>query len=115
MLDRDGTPREVKRVTMGCNAGAAATLAVAVAARDLRILSMYLAAVTAPVGIQLGHDDEGTFGADFLATICPTGQGIVLPFNEKGWYETTAGNPIQLDVAVASAVFATIQYAEVLP
>ena len=41
--------------------------------------------------------------------------GIVLPYNEHGWFETAAGEALNVDLSVATATAITLQYIRILP
>lgn len=41
------------------------------------------------------------------------GQSLVLPFNEHGWFQTTKGEALRLNLSAASAVGCQVQYIKI--
>lgn len=40
--------------------------------------------------------------------------GVVLPYNEHGWFETVAGQALNVDLSVGTATAITLQYIKIL-
>ena len=87
------------------------TIQAAVAGKKLRVLAMNLL-VAGAVTVRIEDGAGGTamtgqyqFGAQ--------GEGIVLPFNPVGWFETTANTLLNMELSAAISVDGSFVYVEV--
>lgn len=86
--------------TLGSN-----TVVAAVGTGKIRVVSLALIASGA-VSVKLL-----TAAADLSATYALAANGgLVLPFNEHGWFETNAGEALNLNLSAAVATGISIQY-----
>lgn len=107
------TPPKVKTVqwasldtsTLGANALVTAPASTAVA---IRVLSVIIVAGASANTVKL-MSTTTTANATALFALAANG-GLVLPFNEHGWFEATAGEGLSINLSNASAVGVTIQY-----
>lgn len=81
------------------------TLVAAVSGKKIRLLSAHMVSVGANSAkfVSGSTDIGGTFA--FAAN-----GGMVLDFNEHGWYETAAGEALVLNLSAATAVGISFQY-----
>ena len=88
------------------------TLVAAVAGKKIRVISMfYLAAATVSVRFE-----SGTGGTSLTGNLQHTAQtGVVLNYNEDGWFETAAGALLNLELTGGGviAVDGALSYIEV--
>lgn len=80
----------------------------AVANRKLRVLSLYLVCANT-VSVTL---KSGTTGVSGLMSFAAN-SGIVLPFNNVGWFEAADGEALNIDLSGAVVVAGSITYVEV--
>lgn len=86
------------------------TIVAAVTDKKIRVLSLYLiasAAVTA-------RFESGASGVALTGQLqLAANGGLVLPFNEDGWFETVAGSLLNLELSGAISVDGGLSYREV--
>lgn len=89
---------------------ATGTIVAAVVGKKIRVLSAWLSCA-------------GTVNAKWQSHVTPTdltgllygvaNSGIVLPYNPKGWFETVAGEALDLALSASVAIGGCIAYVEV--
>lgn len=86
------------------------TIVAAVAGKRYRVLSV---AVISTLANNVNFASS-TFGA--ISATFPLGAngGLVLPFNEHGWFETVVGEGLQVTTSAATAAGIQVQYIELL-
>jgi hypothetical protein len=84
------------------------TIAAAVAGKIFRVLSV-AAVSTIANNINFGSN------ATAISATFPLGAngGVVLPFNEHGWFQTNAGEALNIVTSAASATGVQVQYIEI--
>ena len=86
------------------------TLVAAVTDKKIRVLSLfYLAAGTVTTRLESGAGGTALTGQMEHTTQT----GIVLPFNEGGWFETAAGTLLNLELSAAISVDGSLSYVEI--
>lgn len=100
-------PLKSPHVNLGANpsTSGATELVAASAGAVYRVLSVAIVSTTANgVKFQSASTD--------ISATWPLGAngGIVLPFNEHGWFETNAGEALNINMSAASATGVQIQY-----
>lgn len=86
------------------------TLVSAVAGKKIRVLSLYAVAAGA-VTVRFESAAGGT-ALTGVASLAANG-GIVLPFNEGGWFETNAGELLNMELGGAVQTSGSLSYIEV--
>ena len=86
------------------------TLVAAVTGKKIRVLSLfYMAAGTVSTRFE-----SGAGGTALTGQMSHTAQtGVVLTFNEDGWFETAAGALLNLELSDAVSVDGSLSYIEV--
>lgn len=86
------------------------TIVAAVAGKRIRVLSLFFVAAAA-VTVRF----ESAAGGTALTGQMQLGANgiLVLPFNPGGWFETVAGELLNMELSGAISVDGTLQYAEV--
>lgn len=85
------------------------TLVSAVTGKKIRVLSLWLVA-TGAVTVRFESGAGGT-ALSGQASLAANG-GIVLGFNEGGWFETAAGSLLNLELSGAVSVDGSLSYIE---
>lgn len=86
------------------------TLVAAVTNKKIRVLSLYaIAAGAVTVAFQSGAGGTALTGTASLAA----NGGIVLPFNEGGWFETAAATLLNMSLGGVIQVSGCLSYIEV--
>lgn len=88
------------------------TLVAAVAGRKIRVHSLFLInGHTATQGVTF---ESGTSSGELTGSmVLAANGGIVLGFNEAGWFETTAGALLNMILSGATTVDGALSYTEV--
>ena len=86
------------------------TLIAAVPAKRIRVMAMFLIA-TAAVNVRLESGAGGTALTGQLNLT--TNSGFALPYNPAGWFETSIGDLLNLELSGAVSVDGAITYIEV--
>lgn len=110
IVGKDGAlagPGTVKYAKVAISA--TGTIVAAVPGKKIRVLAAWLSCA-------------GTVNVKWQSHVTPTdltgllygvaNSGIVLPYNEKGWFETVAGEALDLNLSASIAVGGSIAYAE---
>ena len=101
---------EVKFAAIDEAAGAANELVAAVSGKSILVLAMALVADGAvDVTIQ---DDSGS-PVVLMGPLKDLQVGLVLPFADQGWFQTTAGQALDMLLGGATQVTGCLVYAEV--
>lgn len=98
----------VKRVSINPSTATTTQLVAAVAGKKYRVLS-------AIVVTTLANNINFESGTTDISAIFPLGAngGLVLDFNEHGWFETVAGEALQFTTSAATACGCSVQYIEI--
>jgi hypothetical protein len=84
------------------------TLVAAVAGMKIRVLSLFAVMTGTAVTIRF---ESGASGTALTGQMQPTqGGGFVLPYNEGGWFETAAGELLNLELGGAQSVDGCLSY-----
>jgi hypothetical protein len=105
-----GTGLTVKRAILNYAAAGDNEVVAAVAAKAIRVLSLFSVAGAAVTGrFESGAGGDALTGQmDFGAN-----GGVVLPHNPAGWFETNAGDALSLELGGAVRVAGALTYVEV--
>ncbi|MCW2228085.1 hypothetical protein QIH87_49865 (plasmid) [Bradyrhizobium elkanii] len=102
------TPKFTK---IAVSSSGATTVVALVSAKKIRVLAAYLSP-NAAVNIKFqSHATPTDLTGLHYAT--NQGNGLVLPFNPVGWFETVAGEALDINLSGAVAVGGTLVYVEV--
>lgn len=115
VANENGKPVTVKRAVIAAATSGANTLLAAVTGKKIRVLSLAVIGAAA-VNLYFTTAAAGTVifgGSTNKITIAAAGDGFVLPFNEHGWFETVAGELLNLNLSGAVAVSGGFTYIEV--
>lgn len=93
------------------SASGATTLVALVAAKKIRVLSMFLSANGAVNAKFQSHTTTAT--ATGLIYCAAAGDGLVLPFNPLGWFDTVAGEALDINLSGTVAVGGQLKYVAV--
>lgn len=86
------------------------TLVAAVAGKKIRVICLYYMAA----GTVNTRFESGASGTALTGQHQHTAQtGVVLPFNEGGWFETASGALLNLELSAAISVDGALSYVEV--
>lgn len=84
------------------------TLVSAVAAKKIRVLALHLTMTGTAVTIRF---ESAAGGTALTGQMQPSqGQSIVLPFNPAGWFETVAGELLNMELSGAQSVDGCLVY-----
>ena len=87
------------------------TIVAAVASKKIRVLAAFFTMTGTAVTIRF---ESGAGGTALTGQMTPTqGQTITLPFNPLGWFETTAGVLLNMELGGAQSVDGALVYCEV--
>lgn len=92
------------------------TLVAAVTGKKIRVLSMVLVASGGANTVRLESDAGGAAltGLMDIAAVSATSDGqLVLPLNGFGWFETVAGELLNLELSAATLVAGALVYEEI--
>lgn len=90
--------------------GADTEIVAAVSGKKIRVLSMFgIADVAGTVRFEDGESGDALTGQVPVGT----NGGYVLPYNENGWFETAAGNALNLEMVTAVSFAGSIVYEEI--
>lgn len=104
----DGVEVTVERALISTAAAATATLVAATPAKKIRVLAVFIANTTAQsLTFKSAAGGTAKTGAMPLATL---GQ-LALPFNAHGWFETIAGELLELAQSGSTTCFGVLTYA----
>jgi hypothetical protein len=100
-----------KRAVIDHAASGDNTLVAAVTGKRIRVLSLFLIASS---GVTVRFE-SGASGAALTGqmVLSAAGDGVVLPFNPAGWFETAANTLLNLELSGATSVDGAVQYIEV--
>jgi hypothetical protein len=102
-----GTPLQVNYAAIAASGSGNNTLVAAVPGSRIRVLSIWIiAAGSVTVQFQDGAGGTNLSGAVPLNT----NTGFVLPLNEHGWFQTTAGNLLNASLGSAVAIAGSLSY-----
>lgn len=105
----------VKRAPIAAATSGANTLLAAVTGKKIRILSLAMIGAGA-VNAYFTSAAAGAVifgGSTNKITVAAAGDGFVLPHNPDGWFETVAGELLNLNLSGAVAVSGGFTYCEV--
>lgn len=111
----DGSFREVKYAPVAAASSGANTLLAAVTGKKIRVLSLALIGAAA-VNLYFTSAAAGAVifgGSTNKIAIAAAGDGFVLPLNEHGWFETVAGELLNMNLSGAVVVSGGFTYIEV--
>jgi hypothetical protein len=96
-----------RNVVANPSAAATATLVAAVAGKKYRVLS---AVIVTTIANNVNFESNSTD----ISAVFPLGAngGLVLPFNEHGWFETAVGEALGITLSVATPTGVQVQYIE---
>lgn len=111
-------PSVILRASISAASSGDNDLVAAVSEKKIRVLAIALMGSGTAVSVYI-HDDADTpvclYGdgtnkvlLDKTASTGPA--GFVLPFNDGGWFETTAGKKLVLNLSAAQAVVGAVTY-----
>lgn len=84
------------------------TIVAAVAGKKIRVLALHLTMTGTTVTIRF---EDGAGGTALTGQMQPTqGNSITLPFNPMGWFETTAGALLNMELSGAQSVDGCLTY-----
>lgn len=87
------------------------TVVAAVTGKKIRVLACFLIMTGTAVTIRF---ESGADGTALTGQMTPSqGGGFVLPFNPVGWFETAAGDLLNLELGGAQSVDGSVTYVEV--
>ena len=87
------------------------TIIALVSSRKLRVLSLFMIST----GVVLARFESNAAGTALTGQMSLiANSGFVLPFNPAGWFETTAGQLLNLELSAAVSVDGSVTYIEVL-
>lgn len=87
------------------------TIVAAVSGQKIRVLSAY---IVASGGANTVRFESGAGGTALSGQMSLAANGgLVLPYNEGGWFETSAGALLNLELSAATSVDGGISYVEV--
>jgi hypothetical protein len=97
-----------RNVAVNPSTATTTTIAAAVTNKKYRVLSVAVVSTIAN-SVNFGSN------ASAISAVFPLGAngGIVLPFNEHGWFETNAGEALNVVTSAASATGVQVQYIEI--
>jgi hypothetical protein len=101
---------QVKYAKIDAAASGDNTLVAAVTGKKIRVLSLfYLASGTVTVRFE-----SGASGTALTGQMEHTAQtGVVLPFNEDGWFETASGTLLNVELNTTVSIDGALTYIEV--
>jgi|SRR3990167_41645 len=106
----DGTTAQVKYTKIDAAVSGDNTIVPAVTGKKIRVISMYYLA-SGTVNVRF---ESGASGTALTGQAQHTGQtGAVLNRNIDGWFETTAGSLLNMELSDAVSVDGALSYIEV--
>lgn len=110
MMNSSGTSLTPKFAAIAAASSGDNTLVAAVAGKQIRITSLFF--VTA--GAVTVRFEDGAGGTALSGQMqFPANGGISLPYNPKGWFETSATTLLNMELSGAISVAGGLQYIEV--
>lgn len=101
---------EVKFAAIDAAASGDNTLVAAVAGKKIRVLSLAIVAA----GAVVARAESGAGGTALTGQMTLGANAVfALPFNSEGWFETAAGQLLNLELGGAVSVDGCLSYAEV--
>jgi hypothetical protein len=101
----------VKRALIDAATSGDNTLVAAVTNKKIRVLACFLIMTGTAITIRF---ESGAGGTALTGQMQPSqGGGFVLPYNPVGWFETNAGELLNLELSGAQSVDGVLVYAEV--
>ena len=103
-------PAQVKYAIIDAASSGDNTIVAAVTGKKIRVLSLfYLASGTVTVRFE-----SGAGGTALTGQMQHTAQtGAVLGYNEEGWFETTSGALLNMELSGATSVDGSLSYIEI--
>jgi len=108
VFDNEGTQLDVKFTAVAATTGDT-TLVAAVTSKKIRVLSFFGKADVA--GLVLFESDTGGTALTGDINVGIT-DGFVLPYNPKGWFETVAGELLNLQLTTSANFDGCLSYCE---
>lgn len=103
--------QDVKRAAIDGATNGDNTLVAAVAGKKIRVLALFAIMTGTSVTIRF---ESGAGGTALTGQMTPTqGGGFVLPYCPVGWFETTAGALLNMELGGAQSVDGVLVYTEV--
>jgi hypothetical protein len=99
----------VKFAAIDFNSSGDNTLVAAVTLKKIRVISLFLVSA-GTVNIRFESDASGSPLTGQMNLIANT--GFVLPFNPGGWFETVAGELLNLELSAGISVDGSLSYIE---
>lgn len=100
-------PRNLKTATIAASTSGNNTIVAALTGRKIRVVAMF-ATCAGTVNFKW---QSGAGGTDLTGlTYGVANSGLVLPYNPEGWFETSAGSLLNLNLSAAIAVGGMVQY-----
>lgn len=110
LMAADTTPLIVKYATINAASNGNNTIVAAVTAKKIRVISLWVvSAGTVTTTWQTAAGGTGLSGAASLAA----NTGYVLPHNKDGWFETVAGQLLNLSLSAGIQVSGSLSYVEI--
>lgn len=110
-LSIGGRVREIKYAVIS-GSSANNTLISAVASRKLRVMSLFMQGT---VGTNATYTFQSNAGGTNLSGAIPGAVTISLPYNEGGWFETVAGQLLNLAIGgTPGSATGSLSYIEVV-
>lgn len=105
------TPLLVQRAAIDAATSGDNTLVAAVTGKKIRVLAVFAVMTGTAITIRF---ESGAGGTALTGQMQPSqGGGFVLPFNPVGWFETAAGELLNLELGGAQSVDGCLVYVEV--
>lgn len=102
---------DIKRAVIDHATSGDNTLVAAVTNKKIRVLSLFFT-VAAAVNVRFESGAGGT-ALTGVMNFGAAGDGIALPYNPLGWFETTASALLNMELSGAVSVDGALQYIEV--
>lgn len=103
--------QRIKRAVIDAASSGDNTVVAAVTGKKIRVYSCILVMTGTAITARF---ESGAGGTALTGQMQPTqGGGFVLPHNPAGWFETTAGALLNLELGGAQSVDGVLTYAEV--
>jgi hypothetical protein len=109
-VDNNGTTLTPKFAAIDVGTSGQNTLVAAVAGKKIRVLSYILMAAGA---VNVRFRSAAASNLTGLKYFAAAGGGLVAPFNQLGWFETTVGEALTLNLSAPIAVGGELVYVEV--
>jgi hypothetical protein len=105
------SPRISPHVNVSVTSASSGSNAIVAAVAGVRYRVLAAVAVTT-----LANSTKFLSGTTDISATFPLGAngGLVLPFNEHGWFETAAGEALNINLSVATSTGVQVQYIKLL-